>query len=83
MTTLYVLGAADCVPLARAAARDPGVSVVKRGPYYEVRCDSAFEIDRSAVGCRSAVWFSSVAAIHRGRVARWDKKVLRIEPADD
>jgi hypothetical protein len=81
MTTLYVLDVADFVPLAEVAAKDPDVTVVKRGPYYECISDHGFEIPRNATGCRNAVWFSSVAAVLGGRVTRWDKDILRIEPS--
>ena len=80
MSTLFVLDIEDFRPLAQVAAGLPGVDVVKRGPYYEVTSDAAFEIPRNATGCRNAVWYSSVAAIRDGRVSRWDKNVLCIEP---
>lgn len=80
--TLFVLDVDDFRPLAQAAANSPDVNVVKRGPYYEVSSDQAFEIDRDATGCRNAVWFSSVAAIRDGHVSRWDKEVLCIEPGN-
>ncbi len=81
MTTLYVLDVDDFRPLAEAASKLPGVAVAKRGPYYEVVSDASFEISRDATGCRNAVWYSSVAAVRSGRVSRWDKTALRIEPA--
>ena len=77
---LFVLDVEDFRPLAQVAANSPDVHVMKRGPYYEVSSDKAFEIERDATGCRNAVWFSSVAAIRAGHVGRWDKQVLRIEP---
>ncbi|MCO4251244.1 hypothetical protein [Pseudarthrobacter raffinosi] len=80
-TTLFVLDVDDFRPLAEVAAKDPDVTVYKRGPYYEVSAEQAIVIDRNATGCRNAVWYSSVAAIRGGRVAVWDKYVLRIEPA--
>lgn len=80
--TLFVLDVEDFLPLARVAAKSPDVNVLKRGPYYEVSSNTAFEIDRDATGCRNAVWFSSVAAIRDGYVSRWDKEVLRIEPGN-
>jgi hypothetical protein len=80
--TLFVLDVEDFRPLARVAAKSPDVKVVKRGHYYEVSSDKAFEIDRDATGCRNAVWFSSVAAIRAGHLGRWDKEVLRIEPGN-
>jgi len=80
MTTLYVLDVDDFRPLAEAASKLPGVAVAKRGPYYEVVSETPFEIPRDATGCRNAVWFSSVAAVRSGRVVRWDKVALGIEP---
>jgi len=77
--TLFVLDVEDFRPLAQVAAGSPDIDVVKRGVYYEVSSDHAFEISRHATGCRNAVWFSSVAAIRAGHVARWDKDVLRVE----
>jgi hypothetical protein len=83
MTTLFVLDVEDFRPLAEVASRQPGVRVTRRGPYYAVESDLAFDIDRVATGCRNAVWYSSVAAIRDGRVERWDKSVLRIAPRGD
>ncbi|MDI9980045.1 hypothetical protein [Rhodococcus sp. IEGM 1307] len=83
MTILYVLDVVDFVPLAKAAADNPDVNVVRRGPYYEVTCHHTLEIDRNATGLRNALWFSSVAAIQSGRVTRWDKEVLCIEPSTE
>lgn len=80
MTILYVLDVVDFVPLAKAAADNPAVNVVRRGPYYEVTCHNTLTIDRNATGLRNALWYSSVAAIQSGRITRWDKEVLRIEP---
>lgn len=80
MSTLYVLDVEDFRPLAQVAATVPGVEVVKRGPYYEVTSDLPFEIPRARTGCRNAVWYSSVAAVRDGRVSRWDKYSLCIEP---
>lgn len=80
MTTLYVLDVEDFRPLARAAAGTPGVGVVQRGPYLEVHAAGRIEIDRNATGCRNAVWYSSVAAVRHGRVSRWDRDLLVIEP---
>ena len=81
MTTLYVLDIDDFRPLALAAAADPAVTVRRRGPYLEVSADGHIAIDRAATGCRNAVWFSSVAAVRGGRVARWDRTSMLIEPA--
>ncbi len=80
MTTLFVLDIDDFRPLAEVAAELTGVAVGKRGPYYEVTSDGPIEIARDATGCRNAVWYSAVAAVRAGRVSRWDKTVLRIEP---
>lgn len=82
-TTLYVLDVDDFRPLADVAAKNPELTVVKRGPYYEVVAKAVFHIDRNATGCRNAVWFSSVAAVAGGRVSQWDKDVLVIEPIAD
>jgi hypothetical protein len=81
MTTLYVLDIDDFRPLALAAAADPAVTVRRRGPYLEVSAAGQIAIDRAATGCRSAVWFSSVAAVRGGRVAHWDRTSMLIEPA--
>jgi hypothetical protein len=81
-TTLYVLDIDDFRPLAAVAAADPTVTVVRRGPYLEVSAAGPISIARAATGCRNAVWYSSVAAIHNGRVTQWDSEGLRVEPAD-
>jgi hypothetical protein len=80
--TLYVLDIDDFRPLAGVAAQDSGVTVVRRGPYLEVTAPGPISIDRAATGCRNAIWYSAVAAVRGGRVARWDKQSLLIEPVD-
>jgi hypothetical protein len=81
--TLYVLDVDDFRPLAEVAAKDPDLSVVRRGSYYEVSGDAGFEIDRNATGCRNALWYSAVAALSGGRVTRWDSVVLIVEPSNE
>lgn len=80
MITLYVLDVEDFRPLASVAAEVPGVDVRRRGPYLAVSSEGGFTVDRGLTGCRNAVWYSSVAAVSNGRVARWDRDALRIEP---
>ncbi|MBB4683829.1 LSm family protein [Amycolatopsis jiangsuensis] len=80
MTTLFVLDVEDFRPLAEVAGKDPDVTVRRRGPYLEVAAPGSIRIDRNAAGRRNAVWFSSVAAVEDGRVARWDREELVIEP---
>jgi hypothetical protein len=82
MTTLFVLDVADYRPLAEAAAKDTAITVRRRGPYFEIVTGGPIEIDRSATGCRNAVWYSAVAAVDGGRLAVWGATLLRIEPDD-
>jgi hypothetical protein len=81
-TTLYVLDIDDFRSLAEVAAKDPAVTILRRGPYLEVSTSGPIAIDRAATGCRNAIWYSAVAAVRGGRVARWDKQSLLIEPVD-
>lgn len=80
MTTLFVLDVDDFRPLAEVAAKDPDVTVRRRGPYLEVAAVGSISIERNATGCRNAVWYSSVAAVTGGRVSHWDKSQLVVEP---
>ncbi len=80
MSSVYVLDIDDFRPLAQVAAKNPDVTVVRRGPYFELRADVAYEIERNATGCRNAVWFSSIAALHGARITTWDKTTMRVEP---
>ncbi|GAA0945942.1 hypothetical protein [Pseudonocardia zijingensis] len=80
MTTLYVLDVEDFRPLAEVASKDPDTTVRRRGPYLEVEAADEIRIERGATGCRNAVWYSSVAAVEGGRVVRWDKAELVVEP---
>jgi hypothetical protein len=82
MSVLYVLDIDDFRPLAEVAAKNPDVTVVKRGPYYEVTCDTAYEIERNATGCRNAIWFSAVAAVTGGIIETWNKSRIHIQPMD-
>ncbi|AEA28543.1 hypothetical protein ACFQ34_03685 [Pseudonocardia benzenivorans] len=83
MTVLYVLDVADFRPLAEVASKEPDTTVHRRGPYLEVEAAGGIRIERGATGCRNAVWYSSVAAVAGGRVARWDKVELVVEPIDE
>ena len=81
MTTLYVLDVPENTPLAKVAAEDPGVTVGRIGPYFEITADGPIVIDRRATGCRHAVWYSSIAGVARGsRITQHDKDSLRVEP---
>ncbi|OLT04950.1 hypothetical protein BJF90_21135 [Pseudonocardia sp. CNS-004] len=80
MTTLFVLDVEDFRPLAEVASKDPDTTIRRRGPYLEVEAPGEIRIERGATGCRNAVWYSSVAAVEGGRVARWDKVELVVEP---
>jgi hypothetical protein len=82
VTTLYVLDVPENLALPKVAAEDPGVTVDKIGPYFEIRAEGAIVIDRRATGCRHAVWYSSVAGVARdSRIVQHDKDALRVEPA--
>lgn len=80
MTTLFVLDVDDFRPLAEVAGEDPGVTVRRRGPYLEVATPGSIRIERNATGCRNAVWYSAVAAVRDGRVSRWDRSELVVQP---
>lgn len=81
MTTLFVLDVEDFRPLAEAAGADGDLTIRRRGPYITVTSPTTITIDRKSTGTRNAVWFSAIAAIKDGRVVRWDKTALVIEPA--
>lgn len=81
MTTLFVLDVDDFTPLAEVAAKDPDVTITRRGPYLLVTAEGKIVIDRTATSCRNAVWFSSVAALSGARITTWDKTEMIIEPA--
>ncbi|MBC2637599.1 MULTISPECIES: hypothetical protein [unclassified Rhodococcus (in: high G+C Gram-positive bacteria)] len=80
MTTLFVLDVEDFTPLAEVAAKNPDVTITRRGPYLLVSAEDKIIIDRNATGCRNAVWFSSVAALSGARITTWDKTEMIIEP---
>jgi hypothetical protein len=81
VTTLFVLDVDDFTPLAEVAAKNPDVTVTRRGPYLLVSAEGTIVIDRNATGCRNAVWYSSVAALSGARITTWDKAEMVIEPA--
>ena len=82
MTILYILDIDDFRPLALVAANNAEVTILKRGPYYQLRTDGPLEISRNATGCRNAVWFSAIAAIADGTVTCWDRTLMRIDPLE-
>lgn len=82
MTRFYVLDVPENGPLAEVAAACADVSVNRIGPYIEIRAAGPIVIDRSATGCRHAVWYSAVAGVsHDSRITQHDKHALRVEPA--
>ncbi|GHE11671.1 hypothetical protein [Klenkia taihuensis] len=81
MTALYVLDVPENAGVAEVAGRDPAVTVVRIGPYFEITAEGPIVIDRRATGCRHAVWYSSVAGLGRSRITQHDKDALRVEPA--
>jgi hypothetical protein len=80
MSSVFILDIDDFRPLAQVAAKNADVTVLRRGPYLELRANVAYEIDRNATGCRNAVWYSSVAALTGARISVWDRTMMRVEP---
>jgi hypothetical protein len=80
MSTVYILDIDDFRPLARVAAKNPDVTVLRRGPYLELRAAVAYDIDRNATGCRNAVWYSSIAALDGARISTWNRATMHVEP---
>jgi hypothetical protein len=79
---MYVLDVPENLALPKVAAEDPGVTVDKIGPYFEIHAEGAIVIDRRTTGCRHAVWYSSVAGVARdSRIVQHDKDALRVERA--
>lgn len=81
MSSVFILNIDDFRPLAEVAAKNPDVTVVRRGPYLELRAEVPYDIDRNATGCRNAVWYSSVAALHGAAISTWDRNIMHIEPS--
>ncbi|MHC1559939.1 hypothetical protein ACR9E3_13360 [Actinomycetospora sp. C-140] len=81
MTALYVLDVPENTTVAKVAGEDPGVTVGKVGPYFEITADGAIVVDRRATGCRHAVWYSCVAGVSGGSITQHDKDALRVDPA--
>lgn len=79
MASVFFLDVPENRPVVDVADRDSRVQVDRRGPYFEVKSDQNFEIDRRATGCRHAVWYSCVAGLAGFRIAGWDKNSLRLE----
>nr|WP_218680674.1 hypothetical protein [Rhodococcus qingshengii] len=80
MTTMFILDVPENAPVAAVAGHDPAVTIDHVGPYYRIVSDSPIVIDRRATKARHAVWYSSVAGLHRSRITQWDKDAMRIEP---
>lgn len=80
MTTMFILDVPENIPVAAVAGQDPTVTIERVGPYYRIVSDSPIVIDRRATEARHAVWYSSVAGLHRSRITQWDKDAMRIEP---
>lgn len=81
MSSVFVLNIDDFRPLVEVAAKHPDVTVYRRGPYFELRATVGYDIDRNATGCRNAVWYSSIAAVHGARITVWDRTTMHVEPA--
>lgn len=78
MAAVFFLDVPENRPVVEVAERDPLVRVGRRGPYFEVLAEAPIEIDRTATGCRHAVWYSCVAGLDGFRIAGWDKHSLRL-----
>jgi hypothetical protein len=77
---LFVLDVPEFRPVIEHACRSAQASR-KVGDYVEFTSTRAIVIGRRAARVRRAVWFSSVAALDGGTLARFDSDELRIEPA--
>lgn len=79
MTTLFVLDVPENTAIAAVAEQDSAVEIDRIGPYFRIRSAGEIVIDRRATGCRHAVWYSSVAGLHRSRILQWDKDAMRVD----
>ena len=79
MIQLLILDVPEFRPIADAAAA--GNVVRPLGDYLEIESEGPLAIDRRQTGVRKAVWFSAIAGLRGGTVARYDVDELRIEPA--
>lgn len=80
MIKLFVLDVPEFRPfIDEARHRVQSARVV--GDYVELANDTSFEVDRDRAGVRRAVWFSAIAALAGGTVARFDSYVVRIDVA--
>jgi hypothetical protein len=80
VTILYVLDIPETDGIAKLAAQDASMTLGRVGPYHQIIADGPIVIDRTASGCRHAVWYSVVAGVAGGQIIQHDKHALRVEP---
>jgi catechol 2,3-dioxygenase-like lactoylglutathione lyase family enzyme len=61
-------------------AEDAGIAIERRDGYNVIHSDEPFAIERKPAGLYPAVWYSLPAGGLEGRITRFDRDVLRIEP---
>ena len=74
----YVLDVPENAGVVEVVSADPGIEVVRVGPYFRITGDDEISIDRRATGARHAVWYSTLAGLEGATVAQHDKDLLRV-----
>jgi len=79
LSGFFVLDVPEFAPLTRAAELIPDVVVHPAlGGYRFVQFSGAIDIPRAATGLNEAVWFGCLTGGLDGKIARFDRDVIRL-----
>ncbi|MGD9943295.1 MAG: hypothetical protein AB7L76_24180 [Burkholderiaceae bacterium] len=81
MTTLFVPDVPEFQPVWQHCIARPGMRVTRHAAgYIEIETSTTLELRRSELRIPLAVWFGLPTGGLEGRIAQYDKDVLRLEP---
>ncbi|WP_427306088.1 hypothetical protein [Cupriavidus sp. H39] len=79
---IFVLNVPEFAALTEAAQRMPACRLSQLGDYTVIACDEPVEFGRRALGLKPAVWYGLFTGGLDGRIARFDRDIVRIVPRD-
>jgi catechol 2,3-dioxygenase-like lactoylglutathione lyase family enzyme len=77
---IHVVDVPEWQPAIEWARSQPDLTITDRDGTVVISSDEPFEIGRKAAGMRPALWYTLPAGGLEGRISRFDKDILRIEP---
>ncbi|MFO1426511.1 MAG: hypothetical protein U1F11_05980 [Steroidobacteraceae bacterium] len=79
---VFVPDLRDFRPLIEAVRAQPGLTLLPRGGYWELRAPRRLNVSRKALGLRVALWYSMLAGGFCGRMTEYSRDTLTIDSED-